>query len=288
MLNTVIAGVAPETLDFAAEALFVAGLAVVLLAMVVHWRREGLDPLAGSRVRGNRITPLPAIVPFCGWVFASALLHSLWREWGEGTTTEAVQLGINSVGQAVGVGLCLWVGARCFRGGWRGFLLGGRGILHPVGMAVVYLLAAGALCELTLEATERIFLLFDPAYAFHEHRVLEALRDPAEPAWAPGMLWIGTVLITPLAEECFFRGMLQTLILRLTRMRWVAVLVTAVLFGLAHQEQPQVVPALTLFGIILGIQYERSGGLIGPIALHAMFNLKTLIWQWLITGAAGG
>ncbi|MFH0981968.1 MAG: CPBP family intramembrane glutamic endopeptidase, partial [Planctomycetota bacterium] len=91
----------------------------------------------------------------------------------------------------------------------------------------------------------------------------------------------------PMAEECFFRGMLQTMLLRVLRRRWVAVLAPALLFGMAHLDQPHVVPALTLFGVILGLQYERSGALVGPIALHALFNLKTLIWEWLVSGAGG-
>ena len=283
LLNTAVVGVAPETLEGAATLLIWVGLAVVLLAIAVHWRREGADPFRPAIVRGSRLTPVFVLVPALGYLLASALIEPVRRQLEQGAGTEAARLGLNSLTQAVGGVLCLWVGMKCFRSGLGGFVLGRRGIVRPVGTALVYLLAAGALCELTALATKWWFYLFDPGHIFNEHQVLEALRDPAEPGWAPVVLWLGAVVVAPVAEECFFRGMLQTMLLRALRMRWVAVLVPAIVFGLAHSSQPHVVPAMVLFGLILGLQYERSGALTGPIALHAMFNLKTLTWEWLGT-----
>jgi membrane protease YdiL (CAAX protease family) len=41
------------------------------------------------------------------------------------------------------------------------------------------------------------------------------------------------------------------------------------------------VPAIALFGLILGLLYERSGSLVGPIVAHALFNAKTMLWESL-------
>ena len=155
-----------------------------------------------------------------------------------------------------------------------------------LGTTLLYLIIVGGVCELAAELTRWAIWFFEPEYRFEDHRVIEALRDQNG---SPGMtvvLWAGAIVAAPIAEECFFRGLLQTLALRVSRRRWAAILFSAVLFGLAHGNQPHVIPALILFGVILGYQYERSGGLIGPIILHALFNLKTLVWLTL-TQAAG-
>ena len=50
-------------------------------------------------------------------------------------------------------------------------------------------------------------------------------------------------------------------------------------FGAIHYTQlPAVVP-LAALGMILGYMYERTGSLGGPILLHMLFNVKTLIWH---------
>jgi membrane protease YdiL (CAAX protease family) len=127
--------------------------------------------------------------------------------------------------------------------------------------------------------TCRLFAEFYPQYPQPDHDVIEAFRDPAEPPWAPVTLWLGAVLIAPVAEECFFRGILQTAVVTLARRRWVAIAVGGLLFGLAHGGQFQVIPALFLLGILLGYLYERTGSLMGPILLHVLFNLRTVTWE---------
>jgi len=285
LLNTDLIAVASEALERDATSVMIGlGVTVTLVVTYLHWRRHGADPFRGAEVRSSRITATLALLPACGFLLASALFVAAHRRLVGTDLTEAARLGINSLAQAVGAVCCLWVAARYFRGGVGRFLCPRRRLAGQLGAALIYLMAAEALCELTAQGTQWLFLLFDPDYVLVEHAVIEALRDPTEPAWAPLVLWIGAVLIAPVAEECFFRGMLATMLLRTVRMRWVAVLAPSVLFGLAHANQPHVIPALTLFGIILGIQYERCGSLAGPIALHALFNLKTLIWQWCVVG----
>ena len=285
LLNTDLLAAASEALEDGATSVTIGlGLAVVVAAAYVLVRRAGGNPFRGASVRGSLITPSMALLPAIGFLLASALLGAAYRRWGEADAAEAGRLAVNSLAQVAGAACCLWVAGQCFRGGVRRFLFPRRGTARQIGAAVLYLLAAGALCELAAHATKWLFLLFDPAYQPTEHAVIDALRDPATSAWAVSVLWIGALGVAPFAEECFFRGVLQTFLLRTVRNRWVAVLIPAVLFGLAHGNQAHVVPALTLFGIILGIQYERSGALVGPIALHAMFNLKTLLWQWLVVG----
>ncbi len=281
--NTGLLAQTPAALERAAAILVGVGLLIALAAALLHWRRHGVDPFSQAEVRRNRITVFLALLPMAVFLVASAFLQAVRQSLEEICGADLGDLNMNTLAQAIGAACCLGVAAHCFRGGVRGFLLGRRGVLRPIGIALVYLLAAGALCELTAQATEWLLLLINPTGVFPEHRVLDALDDPTQSAVGRLLLCVGATVVAPVAEECFFRGMLQTMLLRVTHLRWLAVLVPAVLFGLAHADQMHVVPALTLFGVILGLQYERSGALVGPIALHAMFNLKTLLWQYLLT-----
>lgn len=79
----------------------------------------------------------------------------------------------------------------------------------------------------------------------------------------------------PFVEELFFRGLL----LRALERRFgpvPAVVGSAVLFGLAHFELLQL-PALILFGVVLGVLAERTGRLGPGIVAHATFNAVTVL-----------
>lgn len=85
-------------------------------------------------------------------------------------------------------------------------------------------------------------------------------------------------LLVPIAEEALWRGLLQPSLRRAGLGGFEAVLATATLFALIHWS---VVPAegraaglamLFTLALALGILRERTGGIIAPIALHALFN----------------
>jgi uncharacterized protein len=83
-----------------------------------------------------------------------------------------------------------------------------------------------------------------------------------------------TAVAAPLCEESFFRGLL----FRLLRTRfplWVAVLVSAVAFGLAHASPAvswALLPTFMFMGIVLALVYERTGSLTNSILLHGLSN----------------
>jgi uncharacterized protein len=79
----------------------------------------------------------------------------------------------------------------------------------------------------------------------------------------------------PIVEELFFRGLLQRSLAR--RFGPVAAVATSsALFGLAHFE-PLQLPALILFGIVLGGLAQRTGRLGPGIFAHATFNALTVL-----------
>jgi hypothetical protein len=102
-----------------------------------------------------------------------------------------------------------------------------------------------------------------------------------------------TVVGAPFFEELFFRGLLLRSLARLfgTFGGWVgptaAVIVTGVLFGLAHVEGLQLF-GLAVFGIILSAIAYRTGRLGMNMAAHASFNLTAVVASAVVIPLAGG
>jgi uncharacterized protein len=78
------------------------------------------------------------------------------------------------------------------------------------------------------------------------------------------------VLAGPLLEEVFYRGALYRP-LKKNHEAWGIVLVTSVLFAIAHLEKQMVLP-IAMVGIAMGILRSVSGSLVPSIIMHATFN----------------
>jgi membrane protease YdiL (CAAX protease family) len=86
------------------------------------------------------------------------------------------------------------------------------------------------------------------------------------------------------AEEVFFRGFLQSNILRLTNtmagnrfrfQQWISICVSAACFAAAHIiVQGQIISALTFLpGLVLGWLFIRTKSLLAPILFHGLANM---------------
>jgi len=91
-------------------------------------------------------------------------------------------------------------------------------------------------------------------------------------------LWLGLIVLltTPFqaaGEEYVFRGYLMQAVGSLSRSRWLALIVTATLFALAHgvQNFPLFFDRF-MFGFIAGWLVIRTGGLEAGIAMHILNN----------------
>jgi membrane protease YdiL (CAAX protease family) len=94
---------------------------------------------------------------------------------------------------------------------------------------------------------------------------------------------VAAVLMGPIFEEIFFRGFIYRN-LRDLMGPGLAMGVSALLFGLVHLQAPLVVP-LAALGIVLAFLFERSGSLLVPITVHALWNLgQLIIAKQLVTG----
>jgi membrane protease YdiL (CAAX protease family) len=83
-----------------------------------------------------------------------------------------------------------------------------------------------------------------------------------------------TAVAAPVCEEIFFRGMLFRL-LRDRSPLWIAVVLSAAAFGLAHASPVVSLALLPVFfymGVVLALLYVWSGSLTNTILLHATNN----------------
>ncbi len=182
-----------------------------------------------------------------------------------------------------GIGVCLVIAARQFDGGVRRFWFAESGARFRTLLILTIMLtiAALGLCPTLRDAAVSVILRLVPDYEFTPHPTIEALHGTTQPIGVIITLWVAAVVLAPISEELFFRGLLQTFLVRLLHSRWLAVGVASLIFGAVHFQQPQAIPALALLGLLMGYAYERTGSLLPAILIHALFNMKTLIWDAL-------
>lgn len=87
-------------------------------------------------------------------------------------------------------------------------------------------------------------------------------------------LWFNLLLIAvipAIAEEFFFRGAIQRILIKLTHKAWIGILITAIFFSLVHGEMMGFLPRVAL-GAVLGLVYFYSGNLWYAVIVHFVNN----------------
>lgn len=97
-------------------------------------------------------------------------------------------------------------------------------------------------------------------------------------AGVPAWFWTAVAVLAPVAEETFFRGFLFPGWMASRLRGWGTVLLTSVVFMLAHAGQYGWIDMVQvgLTGLALGIARLRSGSLFPPLAMHVTLNLTAL------------
>jgi len=103
----------------------------------------------------------------------------------------------------------------------------------------------------------------------YSHPIIEFLQADKS-LWAIGLVLGAAVVAAPIAEEFFFRRILQGW-LEIKFGDW-AVVVSAFCFGLAHLGQGLGWVPLIGFGLAAGYLARRRGTILPSIVLHALFN----------------
>ncbi len=244
----------PGPLAIAAGA--VAASAWVAILVCGRWRRG--EPLVGWRPH--------AAVPWAGADVATVLLAYLFgATLGQELVGEPAslvrRLAVNSVALAAavasGVAVLRARGATWealgFRGRWPDDL---RLAVAALGLLVAPLLGLAGLLDQLVP---------------YRHPLVELLagrRDLVALAVVIG----SAVIAAPVAEEFFFRRVLQGWLERRLPDGWTAVVLSAAAFALAHQGQGLAYVPLFPFGIVLGLIARQTGSIVACILVHALFN----------------
>ncbi len=112
------------------------------------------------------------------------------------------------------------------------------------------------------------------------HVVLQALQKSDWGDWGTVQLLVSAVLVAPLVEELFFRGVLLQALCFHLRHRWLAITISAVAFGALHDQPQDVLPLVTM-GVILGYLRLRCGTVWPCVLMHALFNARTMTYALL-------
>lgn len=107
--------------------------------------------------------------------------------------------------------------------------------------------------------------------------VQEGLRDAAQDGRIGLLVIASALLVAPVAEELFFRGVLFRGLLGPLG-RWPAIGLSALLFGVAHYESGNPLGSLYAFVVLASLggylawAFARRGTILTPILMHATFN----------------
>lgn len=228
--------------------------------------------------QGRPAAPLVAIV-FGGmgaYFFTISALYSLWNRGASPATAPATEpvasaahvailstvpalvafgllvLGDRVVGRVIGLDLG-FDARRLPRGVFMG-LLGAFIIVPPL-----YLLS------------QAVEMIYRGVHYQHEaeHPLLKTLGERPGTGVMVAIIF-GACVLAPLFEELLFRGHIQTLLKRLLRSTWAAILLTSAIFTLVHPVWSW--PIIFTLALCLGYAYERTGNLWVSITIHALFN----------------
>lgn len=85
------------------------------------------------------------------------------------------------------------------------------------------------------------------------------------------------VIITPIIEELFFRGLLLTS-LSLKLGIWKAIFISSFIFSLFHVD----IIGSMIFGIVVSIIYLKTKSLLAPVTIHVVNNMLVFIASYLL------
>ncbi|HLZ86821.1 MAG TPA: type II CAAX endopeptidase family protein, partial [Puia sp.] len=90
-------------------------------------------------------------------------------------------------------------------------------------------------------------------------------------------------VIPGIFEEMCFRGVVQRIMIRLTKSPWAGIVVTGFIFSFMHFEFQGFLPRMFL-GVLLGAAYHYSGSLWTCVLAHCFFNgIQVLAFTWYPT-----
>lgn len=147
--------------------------------------------------------------------------------------------------------------------------------LRDLAWGTLGFLAAVPMIVATIQTTVLVGEQFGREAPTIGHPMLRVIID-SDSLPASALLMLSALVAAPILEEMIFRGLIQTVLLRLLGipMRWGVVFIAALVFVSIHVGGVswQTLPGLFVLGLVLGWLYERSGSLWPSIVVHIGFN----------------
>jgi membrane protease YdiL (CAAX protease family) len=243
-----------------------AGLAAALLASVVVAARIWQQESGGGAVVPGREWPTPqwngseVLFVACGWLLGVSVVVSLVP--AEAPLLE--RMAAHAAGSIVATFAVIWA-LRRHGASWRSIGLSSDDSLLDWRLAIGGLLLVTGPLLVMSSALDRLVT--------YEHPVIDTL-----------------VIAAPIAEELFFRRILLGWIDSRVPSTGgsVAILASAMLFGLSHWGQGLAWIPLVILGIALGELARRRGSLVPAILLHALFNAVSVAMLVVQIATAAG
>jgi len=261
----------PETLAWIALAgalVFSAGLVYVAIRQI-RVRRH----LAPERYRG------PAVLVLVGLVLViAAVLTAPFAEdaaalvLGEGELTFLGSLALLTSTQ-IGLLLVSWLfvfrpNALAALPSLPGRAPGGA-IRAGLGWGVLAWIGASLVSAAVYYVFEALGIQSDPQAAEQALSVID-----------PWLAVLAIVILAPIAEEVFFRGVVFNAFLREGGRRW-AFLGSSALFAAIHLSLVALIP-IFLLGLALAWVYDRTNNLLAPIVMHTVVNGASVVIALLL------
>jgi len=272
---------APDPLELILPPLFLAIGAAAAVAMGVFRRGSIVGPV---RLEDNDpLEPLAVAIGGGMMVYFYGSLLALQRLPGghggpatapDDTVTQA-NVVVDLLARAGAVAVIVTLLLLWYRQPWRlGFSL--KRIPRGVATGLLSLLMVLPLMMVVLLATSQVL----PPDAQYVHPYLKLLGQSQDAVWRD-LILLSILIAAPLSEELSFRGCVQTALSSWisrhvtrwppSRTRWLAVVLTSMMFAMAHSDWWSRPPIFVL-SLCLGYSYERTGNLWAPITIHAAFN----------------
>ena len=118
----------------------------------------------------------------------------------------------------------------------------------------------------------------------YRHPIIDFLSEHRDPL-SLAMVFVSAVVVAPIAEEFFFRGVLQGwLQKRLPELGGLgAIAIASLAFGLAHVGQGLAWIPLVFFGMAVGYLAKQTGSIVPGIIVHSLFNAVSVVLVLLQT-----
>jgi membrane protease YdiL (CAAX protease family) len=249
------------------------------VVFLLYWLVGFAGPIGLGRcpIRRNR---LPVYLPFIHmavWVVvvSDAIMIIDWTVAGLPTWRQEVFKYVTlSIIELVLIIFLVCFARQGFARRLKGFGLNPRTTVPDFRAAVINLISALPLVLLGIWLMTYLGqVLVGPDFNLQSNEGLTVVINNSQPVLR-ALMFVFLILIAPVFEEMLFRGILQSVIRGLTPGPWEAIMITSVFFALSHPWTH--LPALFVLSCCMGYAYEKSGSLLRPIFIHALFNAASI------------